>query len=135
MLAMKISPQAAISTPGPAPFYDRSNMTEREAKQAFARLSVNELKRKFGLSRSSVYYWKQQWGMTQGSTGMTPAQLRELARTKRKKKAAEAESEHAELMRARAELLQLRAQNEVLQKLLRDLTLEVARLGGGKKRS
>lgn len=128
-----ISPQTAFSTPGPPTWFTVRKMTEEEGKEAFTRLSVDQLKKKFGLSRSTVYYWKQHWGMT-GSTGLSPAEYAELARTRRNKKAAEVKAEHTELVQARAELLQLRAENAVQQRLIRDLTLEVARLGGGKKK-
>lgn len=131
-----LTPQAAISTPGPAPFYDRTGMSEARAKKLFAQKTVWELMDMFKMSRSSVFHWRKQWGITKRVTSSEDgfSRVKEHQRLRRERIEKELAPEIVQLRADREELIQLRAENAVLQRLVRDLTLEVARLGGRKKR-
>lgn len=118
--------QAAISTPGPAPFFDRPGMTETKAKKLFDEKEVWELMKLFKLSRASVFAWRKKWGITTRVTASEAGLARIVERQQQRRERTEKEHD---------ELVQLRAENAVLQRLVRDLTLEVARLTGKEKKS
>jgi hypothetical protein len=126
-----LNPQAIISTPGPAPFYDRTGMSEGEAKKLFEKKSVPELMEMFEMSRSSVYFWRAKWGLSDRTNpaDLSTEALKDRARARRKKNSAELEIAKAD----HEELVRLRAENAVLQRLLRDLHLELAKLTKGRK--